>query len=406
MEEQMNTISFRNTWAEVSLDAISHNTKTFKSKLSDQCLLMAVVKADGYGHGALEIAKTAIKAGADYLGVAFLDEAIQLRNGGIDSPILILGYTPFHSIEAAVKHHITITVFTDDVLDEIIACTERLGQLARIHLKVDTGMARLGISTKEEALSLCRKAMSSRFVILEGLFTHFANADNIDSSFTRMQFQMFSSLIEFLDEKQIPIPIKHCCNSAATMNFSEMHLDMARIGISLYGLLPSGENRHHAYPLQQAMDFKSKISSLKSVPKNHTISYGCTFRTEKDSMIATIPVGYADGISRLLSNRGFFLVMGQRVPIIGRVCMDQTMLDVTSVSHVQIGDEVTLFGKYEKSFLSIDELASLMNTINYEIVCSVGKRVPRVYIQNGGIVQIKNHILKESNSTAVLASQL
>lgn len=390
----MNMISYRDTWAEISLDAIGHNVETFKANLKgDPCRLMAVVKADGYGHGAIEVAKTAIQAGADYIGVAFLDEALQLINAGIDKPILVLGYTPPHSVEAAVKNDITLTVFGEDVLDEIIACTERLSRNARIHLKIDTGMSRVGVSTKEEAVALSRKAMSSRWVMLEGMFTHFANADSEDSSYTRQQFQLFASFIDELKEQQIDIPIKHCCNSAATMNFPEMHLDMVRVGISLYGLLPSQEVRHDAYPIRQAMDLKTKISAVKHVPRNQAISYGCTFRTASDSTIATIPIGYADGLSRLLSNKGFALVRGLRVPIVGRVCMDQTMLDVTSIPPVHIGDEVTLFGHSEESFIAIDETATLMNTINYEVVCAVGKRVPRVYTQKGRVVQAKNHLI-------------
>jgi alanine racemase len=215
----------------------------------------------------------------------------------------------------------------------------------------------------------------------------------MDSSFTWKQFQLFLSFIEFLGDHQIQIPIKHCCNSVATMNFPDMHLDMVRIGISLYGLWPSPGNSQNEYPLQQAMSFKSKISSVKSVPKNHIVSYGCTFTTEQDSIIATVPVGYADGFSRLFSNRGYVLVQGHRIPIVGRVCMDQTMLDVTSMSNIQIGDEVVLFGTQGNSVLSIDELASLIDTINYEIVCSVGKRVPRVYKQFTRIVGIKNQLI-------------
>ncbi|MFD0679184.1 MULTISPECIES: alanine racemase [unclassified Paenibacillus] len=378
----MQTISYRDTWVEISLDAIIHNAKTFKSSLHEKCRFMAVVKADGYGHGAVEVASAAISAGADYLGVAFLDEALQLRNAGIDGPILILGYTPLHSVETAIKHDITMTVFSADVLEEVIVCSKRLQHYARIHLKIDTGMSRVGVSTIEEAFMLASKTVSSRFVSLEGMFTHFADADNEDQSYTRQQFQLFNYFIDELEKRHIHIPIKHCCNSAAAMKTPEMHLNMVRIGISLYGLLPSEQLRSDRHPILQAMGFKTKISALKTVPANHPVSYGCTFKPNKDSRIATIPVGYADGLSRLLSNKGYVLVHGQRVPIIGRICMDQTMIDVTSVSHVLVGDEVTLFGWSEESLLPVDELADCMNTINYEVVCSIGKRVPRVYVRN------------------------
>ncbi|NOU96568.1 alanine racemase [Paenibacillus sp. LMG 31456] len=397
----MHTISHRDTWAEISLDAIIHNAITFKSSLSENCRFMAVVKADGYGHGAIEVATAAIHAGADYLGIAFLDEALQLRNAGIDKPILVLGYTPPHSVEAAIKQDITITVFSDEVLEEIIACTERLDHRARIHLKVDTGMSRVGVSTIEEAFTLAFKTVSSRLVSLEGMFTHFADADNEDDSFTQQQFQLFKSFIEELEKRHIHIPIKHCCNSAAAMTTPAMHLNMVRIGISLYGLLPFKQIRSNNHPICQAMSFKTKISALKTVAANCPVSYGCTFKPIKDSRIATIPVGYADGLSRLLSNKGYVLVHGQRVPIIGKICMDQTMLDVTSLPHIQVGDEVTLFGWSEESLLSVDEIADYMNTINYEVVCSVGKRVPRVYVRNGQIISAQNHLIMPCRETQV-----
>lgn len=373
-------IGFRNTWAEVSLHAISHNVSLFRSHLHSSCRLMAVVKADGYGHGAVEVARAAIQAGAHWLGVAFLDEALQLRNAGIDHPILVLGCTPTRSLEIAVTHRISLTVFSEQSLDELIAVTARLSQPARIHIKVDTGMSRLGCTSKEEVLSLSLKARSSPYVRVEGIFTHFANADSKDCARTRHQFERFTSVIDYLEQHQIQIPLKHCCNSAATIQFPEMHLDMVRVGISLYGLLPSDEVNH---PLtdefQKAMQFKSSIASLKQVGTDEWISYGCTARTEQHSLIATMPAGYADGLSRLLSNKGFVLVRGQRVPIVGRVCMDQTMLDVTTVPNVQLDDEVVLFGQSQGAHLSMDEMASWINTINYEVVCSVGKRVPRIY---------------------------
>ncbi|MBP1989128.1 alanine racemase [Paenibacillus eucommiae] len=389
----MNTFSYRNTWVEISLDAIYQNAAMFKAKLSESCLLMAVVKADGYGHGAEEVARSAIQAGANYLGVAFLEEALQLRKAGIEHPILLLGYTPPHAVEAAVKHHITITVGSDAELQQLIACTEQLGMQARTHLKVDSGMSRLGLTTFDEAQALCEKAAGSRFVKLEGLFTHFATAESEDSSFTDQQFQFFTSLIEHLEKHQIHIPIKHCCNSAGTINFPHMHLDMVRIGISLYGLLPSGADSHPAYPLQPAMSLKSEISSIRSVAKQQSVSYGRTFQTMKTSQIATLPIGYADGVPRLLSNIGSVLIRGQRVPIAGRICMDQMMLDVTGLPDVQIGDEVTLIGRCGELSISSNEIAALTHSINYEVVCSIGKRVPRVYTQNGHPMKIKGHLI-------------
>jgi alanine racemase len=375
----------RDTWVEIRLDAIEHNVKQFKEKLNTNCRFMAVVKADGYGHGAVEVAQAAIKGGADYLGVAFLDEALQLRNACITSPILILGYTAPQYVETAIKHDITMTLFSEEVLDSIIQQATKLGKQAKVHLKVDTGMGRIGVQTKEEALKLAKKALSSDWVILEGIFTHFADADNPDPSYTHQQFANFMEVIGYLRKHGIEIPIKHCCNSAATMNFPEFHLDMVRVGISLYGLLPSPDIKHQSFALKQALTFKTKIAALKQVESGQAISYGCTYKTEREAVIATIPVGYADGLSRLLSNRGTMTVRNTKVPIVGRVCMDQTMLDVSAIPEVKVGDEVTIFADQQ-----IDEVAELMGTINYEVVCLIGKRVPRVYRYQNEIVKITN----------------
>lgn len=384
---KVSMLSHRETWAEVSLDAIYRNTQTFKSNLQASCRLMAVVKANGYGHGAVEVAQTALEAGADYLAVAFLDEALQLRNAGINASILILGYTPTAAVEIAIRNHVTLTVYSHDVLDAIVESAERLQTEAQVHIKVDTGMSRIGVTNGDDFLSLVKKAISSKFVMLEGMFTHLADADNDDPTYTRMQFERFQSFMELLDEQQLQVPIKHCCNTAATIQFPEMHLDMVRVGIGLYGLYPSVNVVRDEFPLQQAMQLKTRVSAVKSVPKGQPVSYGCTFQPQRKSVTATIPIGYADGLSRLLSNRGSALIHGIRVPIVGRVCMDQTILDVTEVEDVQVGDEVILFGSAEVgSFISIDELAALMGTINYEVVCLIGKRVPRVYTRNGEAV--------------------
>ncbi|WP_044749288.1 alanine racemase [Bacillus alveayuensis] len=375
----------RDTWVEIDLDAIEHNVKQFKAKLSKNCRFMAVVKADGYGHGAVAVAQAAIKGGADYLGVAFLDEALQLRNACITSPVLILGYTAPAYVEAAIKHDITLTFFSEEVLDSIIQQAKKLGRQAKVHLKVDTGMSRIGVQTKEEALKLAKRASSSDWIMLEGIFTHFADADNRDPSYTNEQFSNFMEVINYLREHGIEIPIKHCCNSAGTMNFPEFHLDMVRIGISLYGLRPSPDVAYESFHLKQALTFKTKIAAIKRVKSGQAISYGCTYKTEHEAIIATVPVGYADGLSRLLSNRGTMTVRNTKVPIVGRVCMDQTMLDVSAIPEAKVGDEVTIFTDGQ-----IDEVAELMGTINYEVVCLIGKRVPRIYRYQNEIMEITN----------------
>lgn len=375
----MNQLSYRDTWAEISLDHIKYNYLQFRKFVHPHAKIMAVVKADGYGHGAIEIARTALQSGADYLAVAILDEAIQLREAGISHPILVLGYTPMRSVRAAILQNITLTVFDHDVLDEIIIQSNRLSKTAVIHLKIDTGMSRIGISSPEEADILAKKAISASHVYLEGVYTHFAAADNEDTAFTYNQFHRFQSVVEYLEKKKISVPIKHCCNSAATMKFPEIHLDMVRIGVALYGLYPDTSLKNHPIQLRQAMSFKTKIAAVKKVSASQPISYGCTWKPNRESIIATLPLGYADGLSRLLSNSGKVLVHGQTSAITGRVCMDQTMIDITDIQNCSVGDVVTIFGQSSSSFQSVDEIAQLMSTINYEVVCLIGKRVPRVY---------------------------
>lgn len=373
-------IGYRSTWAEISLEAIAFNTKRFKENLHKGTALMAVVKANGYGHGAVEVARTAIRVGADMLGVAFLDEALQLRAASIGHPVLVLGYTPPGAVRAAVENDIRLTVFSDEVLDEVMRWTEALHICARVHLKVDTGMNRIGLSDPQAVLAIARKAMQAPFVKLEGVFTHFADADGEDPAYTMRQFGAFQSVVSLLAEDGISVPLKHCCNSAAAIRYPSMHLDMVRVGIALYGLYPSSHTRLPAYPLRPAMRLLTTVSQLKRTPEGQPVGYGCTFVPERDTLIAAVPIGYADGLSRHLSNKGTALVKGQRVPYAGRVCMDQTMLDVTAVPDVKIGDEVELFGEGRGDGVTVDEAAALGGTINYEIVCSIGSRVPRVYV--------------------------
>lgn len=384
MQSRVSTpTGYRETWAEVSLDAIAHNTGLFRKQIAEGCRLMAVVKANGYGHGAVQAAQAAIHAGADDLGVALVDEALELRAAGISQPILVLGYTPPFGVEAAVRQGITLTVDTREVLQETIACARKYGRAARIHLKVDTGMSRIGLSGTRAVIELAELAAAAApFVILEGVFTHFADADGPDPTYTLEQFARFRACLDALEAHGLHVPIKHCCNSAAAMRFPQMHLDLVRIGIALYGLYPSPQLRLPEYPLQQAMQLKTKIASLRRIQPGQAVGYGRTYRAAEERLIATVPIGYADGLSRALSNRGFVLVRGQRAPIIGRVCMDQTMLDVTEAEGVQAGEEVILFGGTgDTAAISIDEVADWIGTIHYEIVCQLGVRVPRVYPQ-------------------------
>lgn len=370
--------SYRDTWTEISLDAIETNVQSFRRHIGTS-KFMAVVKADGYGHGAVQVATAATDAGADYLGVALLDEALHLREAGIDVPILVLGYTAPHAVEEAVKHDITLTVFSDESIKEMERAANVWNKQAKVHLKIDSGMNRIGVRDQNEALQICKSFNDSK-VILEGIFTHFADADNPDSAYTYQQYKNFTSLVDYLNQHQIEIPLKHCCNSAATIAYPEMHLDMVRVGISLYGLYPSGHLRATIH-LNQAMSLKTKPAMIKEVQSGHSISYGCTYTPDATSVIATLPIGYADGLSRQLSNKGEMMVIGLRVPIVGRICMDQTMIDVTAVEQISKADTVTIFGDPEDGYISLDEVAEHMQTIHYETVCLIGKRVPRVYVK-------------------------
>ncbi|MEF3302682.1 alanine racemase [Paenibacillus sp. GYB003] len=373
------SIGYRHTWADIDLAAIAHNARLFKTNMTGRTALMAVVKANGYGHGAVRTARAALAAGADRLGVAIVDEALQLRDAGIAQPVLVLGYTPPESVRAAVERDVGLTVFTGDVLDAVVHWTERLRKRAIVHLKIDTGMNRIGVSDPDDALRLARKAASSRLVALEGMFTHFADADGRDPDYTERQFGAFLEIARRLEANGIDVPVKHCCNSAATMRYPHMHLDMVRVGIALYGLYPSEHARLPQYPLRPAFALKSKIAYVKRTAPGQPVGYGCAFVPERESRIATVPIGYADGLSRRLSGRGSALVRGARVPYAGNVCMDQTMLDVTDVPGVRAGDEVVLIGRSKDDCVTADDIAALLGTINYEVVCAVGSRVPRVY---------------------------
>lgn len=382
----MNHASYRDTWVEISLDAIQRNVKAFKQHIRAGSNLMAVVKADGYGHGAVEVARAAVEAGADYLAVALLDEAIELRDAGITEPLLVLGYTKPAGVKVALENEITLTVFSTDSLNAIAEAAEELQKKAKIHVKIDTGMMRIGIQNKEAALAFL-KSIPSNQVEVEGIFTHFADADHPDDdTYTRKQFKDFLEITSYLEENGFNIPVKHCCNSAATIAYPEMHMDMCRVGVSIYGLYPS-EHLREIIPLTQAMTFKTKPVMLKQVEASQAISYGCTFLTDRPTTVATIPVGYADGFSRSLSNRGSVTTGGKRAPIIGRICMDQSMIDVTDIADVDYDSELVIFGDPGTGAISLGEVADLMNTIHYEVACLIGKRVTRVYVKNNEVMK-------------------
>jgi len=381
------------TWAEVDLSAYAHNITELRRISRNGTRLMAVVKANGYGHGAIEVAGEALRNGAEYLGVARINEAVQLRTAGLDAPILIFSYTPPDLAETIIKYNLTQTVYSFATAKALSECARQKGKKIKVHIKADSGMGRLGLLLQATAQSgdhnpAPRKAVQevesiSRLsgLAVEGLFTHFATADSADKSYAAGQLEVFMDFIERLRRTGLEPPIKHAANSGALIDMPQSHLDMVRPGIATYGLYPSDEVNKNQVDLQPVMTLKSRIIQLKRVPAGFNISYGITFQTKKPTTIATVPVGYADGFNRLLSNRGHMLVHGQKVPIVGRVCMDLTMLDVGSVSDVTVEDEVVVFGQQAEASLTADEIASDLNTINYEIVSTITGRVPRVYLK-------------------------
>lgn len=372
-----NQYSGRPVWAEVNLQAIAVNIRGIRQQLRPKTKLMAVVKADSYGHGALPVARTALANGAECLAVAILDEALALRREGITATILIMGYTPPEQTRLVVQNQITQTVYSMELARALSAEAVILKKTVKIHIKIDTGMGRIGV-TPSEAPNFVKAVAKLPGIFIEGAFTHMSSADE-DESCTRLQFARFMDAVSNIEKLGISVPIKHVANSATTMFFPEMHLDMVRAGIIIYGLSPTSPYSG-TLDLIPAMQLKARVAHVKMVPANTSISYGRCFTTNWSSVIATLPIGYADGWSRLLSNNAEVLIHGKRVPIVGRVCMDQCMIDVTQVSGVQPGDEVVLFGTQAGQVLPVEEIAAHIGTINYEIVCNIGKRVPRVYV--------------------------
>lgn len=381
---------YRPTWVEVSLDAIAHNVGEFRRALPAGKHVMAVVKANGYGHGAVEVSREALRAGAAYLAVAFLDEAIQLRQSGIDAPVLVMGYTPPEAVETARRYRITLAVYSNDVLEAL----EQSGRAAeagaeplRVHVKIDTGMSRIGLVGEAGAAAYIDRLLAVPGVQVEGLFTHYACADETDKTATRLQYEQFARLLAHYSERGIHFRYAHAGNSAAGIDTPELVGNMLRLGISLYGFYPSAHVDHTRIALRPAMSYKTRIVMLKTVPPDTGVSYGMIYRTSGEETIATVPVGYGDGYTRMLTGKASALVRGRRVPVVGRICMDQTMLDVSGVPDVRQGDEVVLFGSQQQTTLHADELAEALGTIHYEIACLVSCRVPRVYVRDDGTVE-------------------
>ncbi len=379
-------LEYQRTAAEINLDAIAHNIKEIKKRLKPETRLLAVVKADGYGHGAVETAQICLYNGADELAVATFDEGVALRNNNIFVPILILGYTVENRLEDVVLNNLTQTVFSYELAKQLSDTAVKLNKTAYAHIGVDTGMSRIGFLPCKESLDEIDKIFELPNLKITGVFTHFSTADEKDKSFTMEQFKRFKYMTDGIEERGHKGLIRHCANSAAILDLPELQMDMVRAGIIIYGMFPSNEVKTDI-DLIPAMSIKTHVSYVKEVPSGIGVGYGRKYYTDKVTKIATLPLGYADGYSRRLSNKAHMIVKGEYAHVIGNVCMDQLMIDVTHIDNVKMGDEVTVMGVSGDKSVSAEELGELTGTINYEIVCCIGKRVPRIYIKNNSVIK-------------------
>lgn len=381
---------YKRVYATVNLDAIRHNMEAMKANIASGTKLCGVVKADGYGHGSVPVAKAVEDLVWGY-AVAAVEEGWVLRAHHITKPILVLGYVPEESFESLVEKEIRYTVSEWKEAAVLSEIAQKLKKTAYIHIKMDTGMGRIGVRSAEEVLELAQKIKTLPGIYMEGIFTHMATADMADKTDAKKQIQRFKEALQLLESNGIHIPVCHCSNSAGIIDLKEANIDMVRAGIALYGLYPSEEVKKENVSLIPALELKSIVSYLKTVPKGTPIGYGATFVTEKETKVATVSIGYGDGYPRALSNKGYALVRGQRAPIIGRICMDQFMLDVSDIPDIQEGDVVTLVGRDQDERITVEELAELAGTFNYEFVCDLGKRIPRVYTKGGVIIGTKDY---------------
>ena len=385
-------------WAQINLDAVVNNIKQIRKITSPDAKIMAIVKADAYGHGFFEVASALANNGADFFGVATVDEAIQLRNACFSNPVLILGVIFRDDLEKIIQNDIMPVVFGYNFAKSISDTAVRLNKKAKIHIKLDTGMSRIGYvcsgsDSRERILeSICNIAALPNIEI-DGIFSHFAKADEKTSEYTKLQYERFIDIVSALEQRGVHIPIKHICNSAGIIQYPEYHMDMVRSGIITYGLAPSSDVSIENMGLEPAMELKSVVTNLKRIKVDTPVSYGGNYIAKPGTRIATVAIGYADGYSRLLSGKAQVLINGKKANIVGNICMDQLMVDVTEIEDIKIGDEVILFGKSGNNIITVESVAELMGTINYETICVIGKRVPRVYIRDNKTVNVLNYLV-------------
>lgn len=387
----------RALWAQIDLDAAAHNMRVIRKHVGPDVRIAAVVKANAYGHGAVELARVFAENGADCFAVSSLDEGVELRRyAGITKDIFILGHTDGRRTEELLAYHIEPAVFNLKNAEYYSEEASRLGQTLQVHIAIDTGMSRVGFLPREETIEAIKKIASLPRIEIRGIFTHFATADEKDKTFTHEQFKRFMWVCTRLENEGVHIPIRHCCNSAATLEMPEYHLDMVRPGIIQYGCAPSPDVSLEGFDFRPVMSLRCCAAHIKLIDKGDTVSYGRHFTCDQRRKIAVLPVGYADGYMRILSGKVDVLFHGHRVPQIGNICMDQCMIDITGEANCRSGDEVVLFGRQGDQFIPVEELADAAGTINYEILCNIGRRVPRVYIRNGKVVDREEYLFDKS----------
>ena len=388
----MNNLYTPRTWAEIDLDAIAFNMKNIRSITSPAAKIMCVVKADAYGHGFFEAAKTMHENGADAFAVATFEEAKLLRDKGFDEVILILGRVDEIFAKDMINLGISATVCDEEFAKALSDAAVSMNKKARIHIKLDTGMSRIGFDCEADDVEKITKICSMPNMISEGIFSHFACADEPDSKMSEKQFSAFQSMIHALNVRGIHFEYAHICNSAGIMEFPAYHLTMVRPGIILYGCYPSEAVHKERLSLRPAMTVKARITRIDTKPAGTKVSYGATYTTKQEEKIATVSIGYADGYFRSLSDNAYMSVSGVKVPVVGRICMDQCMIDVSSVNNITVGDEVTVFGNGGDNSETATSLAARAGTINYEILCAVGNRTPRIYVRNGEIIDVLTYL--------------
>ena len=378
---------FNRVYAQIDLDAIKYNLEQLSDHVGNKTKIMAVIKSDGYGHGAVPIAKM-IEPDDSIWGfaVATLDEAAVLRKADINKPILVLGCTFPNQYQQALEYDLALTVYDEELASNLSKVATSLGKQIPIHIKIDTGMSRIGFPINDDSVAAIQRISKMSNLYIEGLYTHFAKADEVDKTFTNKQIDVYLKMAQELENRGITFDHRHCSNSAAIIDVKHSHMDLVRAGISLYGLYPSEDVQKEAVLLKPALRLISHVVQVKEVPAGTPISYGGTFVSSKQMKVATIPIGYGDGYPRSLSNKGYVLIHGKKAPILGRICMDQFMVDVTDIENVRFDDKVTLIGKDGDEYLPVEILSEMSSRFNYEFVCVLGKRIPRVYIQNNQVV--------------------